>query len=176
VMDFIDWVAKRCGGQIENDGGMSHEAEKKSVIEIAQLISLITSLAERESDQKMVTLSTLHASKGLEWPHVVLAGVNEGSLPFSREEGEITPMQVEEERRLMYVGITRARLTLACSVLKRRKKGREYIQAMPSRFVAEMKLSEGAGPKEDPREKLKRLREEMAAKSAASKAASKDQN
>ncbi|HEX5355759.1 MAG TPA: UvrD-helicase domain-containing protein [Aquabacterium sp.] len=170
VMDFIDWVAKRCGGQIENDGGMSHESEKKSVLEIAQLISLITSLAERESDQKMVTLSTLHASKGLEWPHVVLAGVNEGSLPFSREEGEITPMQVEEERRLMYVGITRARLTLGVSVLKRRKKGREYIQAMPSRFVAEMKLSEGAGPKEDPREKLKRLREEMAAKAKANAA------
>lgn len=143
------------------------------MLEIAQLISLITSLAERESDQKQVTLSTLHASKGLEWPHVVLAGVNEGSLPFSREEGEITPQQVEEERRLMYVGITRARLTLGVSVLKRRKKGREYVQATPSRFVAEMKLGEGAGPKEDPREKLKRLREEMAAKAAASKAAAK---
>ncbi|MGC4061202.1 MAG: UvrD-helicase domain-containing protein [Aquabacterium sp.] len=175
VLDFIDWVAKRCGGEIENDGGMTTESEKKSVLEIAQLISLITSLAERESDQKQVTLSTLHASKGLEWPHVVLAGVNEGSLPFSREEGEITPQQVEEERRLMYVGITRARLTLGVSVLKRRKKGREYVQATPSRFVAEMKLGEGGGPKEDPREKLKRLRDEMAAKAKASAAASKAQ-
>ncbi len=176
VLDFIDWVAKRCGGEIENDGGMSHEVEKKSVLEIAQLISLITSLGERESDQKMVTLSTLHASKGLEWPHVVLAGVNEGSLPFSREEGEMTPQQVEEERRLMYVGITRARLTLGVSVLKRRKKGREYIQALPSRFVAEMKLGEGGGPKEDPREKLRRLREEMAAKAKLTQAAARAQN
>jgi len=176
VLDFIDWVAKRCGGEIENDGGMSHEVEKKSVLEIAQLISLITSLGERENDQKMVTLSTLHASKGLEWPHVVLAGVNEGSLPFSREEGEMTPQQVEEERRLMYVGITRARLTLGVSVLKRRKKGREYIQALPSRFVAEMKLGEGGGPKEDPREKLRRLREEMAAKAKLTQAAARAQN
>ncbi len=163
VLDFVDWVAKRCGGQIENDGGMTTEAEKKSVIDVAQTISLITSLAERNAEQNVVTLSTLHASKGLEWPHVVLAGVNEGTLPFSREEGDITPQQVEEERRLMYVGITRARLSLSVSVLKRRKKGREYVQATPSRFIAEMKLGEGT-PGETPRERLKRLRDEMAAK------------
>jgi ATP-dependent DNA helicase Rep len=172
VLDFIDWVAKRCGGQIENDGSTSVETEKKSVLEIAQLISLITSLAERNADQNVLTLSTLHASKGLEWPHVVLAGVNEGSLPFSREEGDITPAAVEEERRLMYVGITRARLNLAVSALKRRKKGREYVQATPSRFIAEMKLNEGGpGPVENPREKLKRLRDEMAAKRSQTPAA-----
>ena len=164
VLDFIDWVARRCGGEIENDGGMTTETERKSVLEVAQTISLITSLAERNADTNVVTLSTLHASKGLEWPHVVLAGVNEGMLPFSREDADITPAAIEEERRLMYVGITRARLTLAVSALKRRKKGREWVQAMPSRFIAEMKLSEGGGPREDPREKLKRLREEMAAK------------
>ncbi len=168
VLDFIDWVAKRCGGEIEADGGMTTESEKKSVIDVAQTISLITSLAERNTDQNVVTLSTLHASKGLEWPHVVLAGVNEGTLPFSRgEEGDILPEQVEEERRLMYVGITRARLSLAVSVLKRRKKGRDYVQATPSRFIAEMKLGEGDGPVENPREKLKRLREEMAAQAKA---------
>ncbi len=166
VMDFIDWVAKRCGGDIETDGGMTTETERRSVIEVAQTIALITSLAERDTDQNAVVLSTLHASKGLEWPHVVLAGVNEGVLPFSREEGEIPPGQIEEERRLMYVGITRARLSLSVSVLKRRKKGREYVQAVPSRFVAEMKLNEGA-VREDPREKLRRLREEMAAKASA---------
>ncbi|MFN3916011.1 MAG: ATP-dependent helicase [Aquabacterium sp.] len=163
VLDFVDWVAKRCGGDVEADGGMTTESEHRTVLEVAQTIALITTLAEREGEQNVVTLTTLHASKGLEWPHVVLAGVNEGLLPFSREEGEMTPQQVEEERRLMYVGITRARETLAVSVLKRRKKGREYIQATPSRFVAEMKLGEG-GVKEDPREKLRRLREELAAK------------
>jgi ATP-dependent DNA helicase Rep len=170
VLDFIDWVAKRCGGEIDNDGIAMVASEKKSVIEIAQLISLITSLGEREKEEKMVTLSTLHASKGLEWPHVVMGGVNEGTLPFSREE-TVAPEQVEEERRLMYVGITRARLTLGVSVLKRRKKGREYVQATPSRFIAEMKLGEGGGPKEDPRDKLRRLREEMAAKAKARPAA-----
>jgi ATP-dependent DNA helicase Rep len=169
VLDFIDWVAKRCGGDIETDGGMTTETERRSVIEVAQTIALITSLAERDTDQNAVVLSTLHASKGLEWPHVVLAGVNEGVLPFSREEGEIPPGQIEEERRLMYVGITRARLSLSVSLLKRRKKGREYVQALPSRFVAEMKLHEGA-VKEDPREKLKRLRDEMAAKASARQA------
>ncbi|MBH1987827.1 MAG: UvrD-helicase domain-containing protein [Burkholderiales bacterium] len=173
VLDFIDWVAKRCGGDTETDGGMTTESERRSVIEVAQTIALITTLAERDADQNAVVLSTLHASKGLEWPHVVLAGVNEGVLPFSREEGEIPPGQIEEERRLMYVGITRARLSLSVSVLKRRKKGREYVQAMPSRFVAEMKLGEG-GPKEDPREKLRRLREEMAAKARNAPAVSGD--
>src|SRR5690606_8553458 len=63
VMDFVDWIAKRCGGQIENDGGISVETEKKSVLDVAQTISLITSLAERGGDTNVVTLSTLHASK-----------------------------------------------------------------------------------------------------------------
>ncbi|HEX5311033.1 ATP-dependent helicase [Aquabacterium sp.] len=176
VLDFVDWIARRCGGEIENDGGMTVETEKKSVLDVAQSISLITSLAERNADQNVVTLSTLHASKGLEWPHVVLAGVNEGSLPFNNEESEITAERVEEERRLMYVGITRARLTLGVSVLKRRKKGREYVQAIPSRFITEMKLGEGDGPKEDPREKLRRLREEMAAQAKARAQAAKPEH
>ena len=166
VLDFVDWVAKRCGGEIDTTGGMTTETERKSLIDVAQTISLITSLAERGGETNVVTLSTLHASKGLEWPHVVLAGVNEGLLPFKSEDDEMTPERLEEERRLMYVGITRARLTLAVSTLRRRKKGRELVQGIPSRFIGEMKLGEG-GPKEDPREKLRRLREEFAAKAKA---------
>jgi len=164
VMDFVDWVAKRCGGEIENDGGTTVETEKKSVLEVAQTISVIISLAERGDEQNVVTLSTLHASKGLEWPHVVLAGVNEGLLPFKSEEDEMTPQRLEEERRLMYVGITRARRTLAVNVLRRRKRGREFVQGIPSRFIAEMKLHERSGAKEDPREKLKALRAAAAAR------------
>jgi ATP-dependent DNA helicase Rep len=157
VMDFIDWVSKRCGGEIENDGGLSIESEKKSVLEVAQTISVIISLAERGDDQNVVTLSTLHAAKGLEWPHVVLAGVNEGLLPFRSEDDDMTAERLEEERRLMYVGITRARTTLAVSTLKRRKRGRDTVIGVPSRFIGEMKLGE-IKAREDPRDKLKALR------------------
>lgn len=170
VLDFIDWIAKRCGGEIENDGGMSVETEKKSVLDVAQTISVIISLAERGDEQDQVTLSTLHASKGLEWPHVVLAGVNEGLLPFKSDDDEMTPERLEEERRLMYVGITRARRTLAVNVLRRRKKGRDTIQAIPSRFIGEMKLHE-AKAKEDPREKLKALRAAAAKRAEESQVA-----
>ena len=67
----------------------------------------------------------------------------------------------------MYVGITRARTTLAVSTLRRRKKGRETVAGVPSRFIAEMKLHE-AKSQEDPRERLRKLRESIAAKTAAS--------
>jgi ATP-dependent DNA helicase Rep len=170
VLDFIDWVAKRCGGQIDNDGGMTVEREVKSVLEVAQSISVILSLAERGEDQNMVTLSTLHASKGLEWPHVVLVGVNEGTLPFKREEEDMTAERLEEERRLMYVGITRARRTLLVSTLIRQRRGRELKKVLPSRFIGEMKLDEKT-IKEDPREKLKALRAEFAARAAQAKPA-----
>jgi ATP-dependent DNA helicase Rep len=169
VLDFVDWIAKRCGGEITNEGG-SFESEKKSVLDVAQTISVIISLAERGDQQDVVTLSTLHAAKGLEWPHVVLAGVNEGLLPFRSGDEDMTPERLEEERRLMYVGITRARQNLAVSTLRRRKRGRDTVQGIPSRFIAEMKLHENE-IKEDPRERLKRLRAELAAKGAPAPAA-----
>lgn len=166
VLDFIDWIARRCGGEIANDGGVTVETEKQSVLDVAQTISVIISLAERGEEQDVVTLSTLHASKGLEWPHVVLVGVNEGLLPFRSEDEDMTPQRLEEERRLMYVGITRARRTLAVSVLRRRKRGRDMVQGVPSRFIAEMKL-DAAVSKGDPRERLKALRAAAAARSQA---------
>ncbi len=170
VLDFVDWVAKRCGGEISTEGGITTESPRQSLLEVAQTISVILSLAERKEEQDQVVLTTLHASKGLEWPHVVLAGVNEGLLPFKSEDEDMTPARVEEERRLMYVGITRARRTLAVSTLRRRKKNRETVVGIPSRFIAEMKLHE-SGIKEDPREKLRRMREQLAAKAEASAAA-----
>jgi ATP-dependent DNA helicase Rep len=173
VMDFVDWIAKRCGGEIENDGDLSVETEKKSVLDVAQTISVIISLAERGDEQDVVTLSTLHAAKGLEWPHVVLAGINEGLLPFRSEDDEMTPQRLEEERRLMYVGITRARTTLAVSTLRRRKRGRDTVAGVPSRFIAEMKLHE-VQQKEDPRAKLKALREAAAARAGAAAAVKVD--
>ncbi|WP_101046625.1 ATP-dependent helicase [Macromonas nakdongensis] len=164
VMDFCDWVAQRCGGQIDDSGGATTEREVKTLLEVAQTIALISTISEREQDQDVVTLSTLHASKGLEWPHVVLAGVNEGLLPFQRDDGlneAALGKLIEEERRLMYVGITRAQHTLVVSWLKRRKKGREMVPGQPSRFIQEMALDQ-ATTKEDPRAKLRALRAEFA--------------
>jgi len=169
VLDFVDWIARRCGGEITQEGG-TFETEKQSVLQVAQTISVIISLAERGDQQDVVTLSTLHAAKGLEWPHVMLAGVNEGLLPFRSDADEMTPERLQEERRLMYVGITRARTTLAVSTLRRRKKGRETVAGVPSRFIAEMKLHEST-TKEDPKERLKKLREQLAAKAAAAASA-----
>jgi ATP-dependent DNA helicase Rep len=168
VIDFCDWVAQRCGGQIDDTGGPTTERAPKTLLEVAQTIALIATISEREQDQDVVTLSTLHASKGLEWPHVILAGVNEGLLPFQRDDslkGEALGKLIEEERRLMYVGITRAQHTLVVSWLKRRKKGREMVPGQPSRFIGEMALDQ-ATAKEDPRERLRALREEFARRSA----------
>jgi ATP-dependent DNA helicase Rep len=165
VLDFVDWIARRCGGAPTREGG-TFESDKQTVLQVAQTISVIISLAERGDDNDVVTLSTLHAAKGLEWPHVLLAGVNEGLLPFKIEDEQMTPLRLEEERRLMYVGITRARTALAVSTLRRRKRGRDIVAGVPSRFITEMKLNEATN-KEDPRERLKKLRAQLAAKAAA---------
>ena len=174
-MDFCDWVAQRCGGQIDDSAGAVIARETKTMLEVVQTIALLSTISQRDGDQDVVTLSTLHASKGLEWPHVVLAGVNEGLLPFKldADDGENTDsiaLRMQEERRLMYVCITRAQRTLAVNWLRRRKKGRDMIAGVPSRFIAEMALDK-ATIKEDPREKLKALRAEFAKKSADAKAA-----
>jgi ATP-dependent DNA helicase Rep len=164
VLDFCDWVAQRCGGQIDDSGGLTTEREPKTLLEVAQTIALIATISEREQDQDVVTLSTLHAAKGLEWPHVILAGVNEGLLPFKPDDdgpAEALAQRIQEERRLMYVGITRAQHTLVVSWLKRRKKGRELVPGLPSRFIEEMQLDADT-TREDPRAKLRALREEFA--------------
>jgi ATP-dependent DNA helicase Rep len=183
VQEFCDWMAQRCGGQIEDVAGVTSR-EVKSLLEVAQTIALLSTISEREKDQDVVTLSTLHASKGLEWPHVMLVGVTEGMLPFKLGDGadslggssmadeaanDDMATRLQEERRLMYVGITRAQRSLAVSWTRRRKKGREMVAALPSRFIAEMGLDQ-ATVKEDPREKLRALRAEFAAKAQANAA------
>jgi len=192
VLDFCDWMSGRCGGQIDDAAGVSTAGELKSLLEVAQTVSLLSTISEREADQNVVTLSTLHAAKGLEWPHVMLVGVTEGMLPFKlRDNPDEAPASnassalraaaqeaasatltthLQEERRLMYVGITRAQRSLAVSWTRKRKKGREMVAAQPSRFIAEMGLDQ-ATVKEDPRAKLKALRAEFAQKAQDSAAA-----
>ncbi len=179
VLEFCDWMSQRCGGTIDDASGATVESERKSLLEVAQTISLLSTISEREQDQNVVTLSTLHASKGLEWPHVMLVGVTEGLLPFKLEDdngrqekvSDDTLTRLQEERRLMYVGITRAQRSLAVSWTRRRKKGREMVAAQPSRFIAEMALDKTTA-REDPREKLKALRAEFAKRAADAAAAS----
>jgi ATP-dependent DNA helicase Rep len=94
-------------------------------------------------------------------------------LPFKLDDDEgrqekvteDTAARLQEERRLMYVGITRAQRSLVVSWTKKRKKGREVVAVQPSRFIAEMKL-DAATSREDPRAKLRALREEFAARKA----------
>jgi len=122
---------------------------------------------------------------------VMLVGVTEGMLPFKLRDNpeadtgtasaaqraqaqeaasETLTTHLQEERRLMYVGITRAQRSLAVSWTRKRKKGREMIAAQPSRFIAEMGLDQNT-VKEDPREKLKALRAEFAKKAQEGAAA-----
>ncbi len=168
VMEFCDWMAQRCGGEMDDATGVAPR-EVKNLLEVAQTIALLSTIQDREKDQDQVTLSTLHASKGLEWPHVMLVGVTEGMLPFKLADNpddssaarDDIVQRLQEERRLMYVGITRAQRSLAVSWTRRRKKGRDMVAVLPSRFIAEMGLDK-ATVKEDPREKLKALRAEFA--------------
>lgn len=95
---------------------------------------------EREEDDddakgSGVTLITLHAAKGLEYPHVYLIGLEEGLLPHDRSKVEGT---VDEERRLLYVGITRARRTLAMSWCRNRLKYGSATPCTPSSFIKEL--------------------------------------
>ncbi|MGE5471695.1 MAG: UvrD-helicase domain-containing protein [Bacteroidota bacterium] len=124
VCEFANWLNRKG----EQDG--------KTLIDLTQSIALIN-LLDKQNDEEVdaVQLSTLHAAKGLEYKHVFLVGVEEGILPH-RESTE--PAKIEEERRLMYVGITRAQRSLHISWCERRKQAREFIPCEPSRFIDEM--------------------------------------
>ena len=90
---------------------------------------------EEEDETDRVQMMTLHSAKGLEFPHVFLMGMEEELLPHRNavDEGN-----VEEERRLAYVGITRAKRTLAITLARKRKQYGELIECSPSRFLDEL--------------------------------------
>jgi ATP-dependent DNA helicase Rep len=128
LRDFVGWLSAKA------------EEEKKSLLELAQTVALISMLDKSDENLDAVQLATLHAAKGLEFRHVHLVGVEEGSLPH-RES--IDAGNIEEERRLMYVGITRAQMSLNISWCAKRKQGKEIVERAASRFVAEMDGGDG---------------------------------
>ncbi|UJR85454.1 ATP-dependent helicase [Sandaracinus amylolyticus] len=112
--------------------------ERPSLATFLHRITMRFSEEEEETGDK-VTLSSLHGSKGLEWPVVFLIGLNEGTLPHSRTTDpkvtEAAPTDVEEERRLFYVGVTRAQERLyLCRPIRREMRGKQ-IPLTPSRFL-----------------------------------------
>jgi len=124
VLEFAAWIAKK------------GEEDDKDLLQLTQTIALITLLEGREEEEpNAVRLSTLHAAKGLEFGHVFLVGVEENILPHrdAVDEGRL-----EEERRLMYVGVTRAKKSLTLSYCARRKRARESVACDPSRFIDEL--------------------------------------
>ncbi|MCK9989673.1 MAG: UvrD-helicase domain-containing protein [Rugosibacter sp.] len=123
VNDFVQWI------------GRKGEEENKTLLELAQTVALLSMLDTGDDDRNAVQLATLHAVKGLEFRHVFLTGVEEGLLPH-RDSTE--PARLEEERRLMYVGITRAQASLTISWCERRKQGNNWLAREPSRFIEEM--------------------------------------
>jgi ATP-dependent DNA helicase Rep len=123
VQEFCDWLSRK------------GEEDRKSLLELTQTIALINLLDRQDSAVDAVQLSTLHAAKGLEFKHVFLIGIEEGVLPHREAEAD---GRIEEERRLMYVGITRAQRSLHLSYAEKRQQGREVIACQASRFIGEM--------------------------------------
>ena len=99
-------------------------------------ISLVSDIDEVKEEGSSVTLMTLHTAKGLEFPVVFIAGVEEDLLPHYRAQGE--PVEMEEERRLCYVGMTRAKENLFLTMARRRRLFGQYDNAFPSRFLQEL--------------------------------------
>ncbi|MGF6147065.1 ATP-dependent DNA helicase rep [Kingella potus] len=124
VQDLCAWIERKS----REDG--------QNLIETAQTLALMTMLDQREDEEAdAVKMSTLHAAKGLEYPIVYLVGCEEGLFPHADSLGE---GKLEEERRLMYVGITRAKQSLTLTHCTKRKRQGEWQFPEPSRFIAEM--------------------------------------
>jgi DNA helicase-2/ATP-dependent DNA helicase PcrA len=125
--DFVQLVADRTGylaGDFDD------------VMGFLETVALVADSDELDSDGTRVSLMTLHTAKGLEYPAVFVVGLEEGIFPHFRSLSE--PSELEEERRLFYVGITRARQHLAISHAWSRTTWGRTQPAMPSRFVTEV--------------------------------------
>ncbi|PSU78982.1 ATP-dependent DNA helicase Rep [Photobacterium phosphoreum] len=130
VSDLYSWIT----ADLEGD---NYDNEVKTLKEVVQRLTLrdMMERGEDDSDADQVQLMTLHASKGLEFPYVFLIGTEEGILPH---QTSIDEDNVDEERRLAYVGITRAQRELTFTLCKERRQYGELIKPEPSRFLYEL--------------------------------------
>ncbi|MBT8126161.1 MAG: UvrD-helicase domain-containing protein [Gammaproteobacteria bacterium] len=126
VTDLLDWFGK-----------LQKQDDTEGLTEIISRLTLMDIL-QRDDDKQhsdAVQLMTLHAAKGLEFPHVYLVGFEEGLLPH---QTSIDEDSIEEERRLAYVGITRAQRSLNLTMARTRKRYGERVLCEPSRFLEEL--------------------------------------
>ncbi len=178
-IDYLDWLIQNSSSVAIAERRMANvhilinslekslkDDESDNAIEGAITRLVLRDLMERQEDEKesddQVQLMTLHAAKGLEFPHVFMIGLEEGILPH---QNSIDDGMVEEERRLCYVGITRAQRTLTMSYCAKRKSFGEFTSCEPSRFLAELPQEdlewEGRGDA-DPAQNQKRGGETLA--------------
>ena len=147
VYELIEWLQRLAGDE---------QGERKSLAEVIAKVMLMDIL-DRNQEQEaedQVSLMTLHAAKGLEFPHVFLIGMEENLLPH---QNSIETDNIDEERRLAYVGITRAQKTLTFSYCTHRKRYGEISESEPSRFLNELPEEdlEWANKKQLPPEEIK---------------------
>lgn len=154
-MNNIWYLVDSLQRMLEQDKGTADEIGVEDAISRLILRDMMEQ-REEEDDSDKVHLLTLHASKGLEFPHVFIMGLEEELLPH---RNSIETDQIEEERRLMYVGITRAQRTLTLTYAGERKQYGEKIESTPSRFLDELPqddlIWEGVGPSDPVANKMK---------------------
>ncbi|MDH5649431.1 MAG: UvrD-helicase domain-containing protein [Gammaproteobacteria bacterium] len=148
-IDYADWLrqvnkdAKTADKRMENvhdliawiERMQQKQSDTLTLYDAASNLSLLGMLDQDDEAGERVALMTLHAAKGLEFPHVYIVGMEENILPHHNSQDDDG---ISEERRLAYVGITRARKTLCLSYAQNRKRGGERVDCEPSRYLSEL--------------------------------------
>ena len=132
-VDRVDNVREMIAGAAEvvaDDGG---EVGLTPLDHFLQKATLVAGVDKLDPDADAVTMMTMHNAKGLEFPLVFVSGLEDGLFPLARAAED--PKQLEEERRLFYVGITRAEKKLYLTCAEQRRRNGEMMFSMPSRFV-----------------------------------------